>query len=345
MTLFKKAAGLLTVALMAVIMAASVPMDAGAQGSGGQGSGGTGSAPAAANDKVLLEALQGRIDGRITIPDAKAAVLIQPEGRAWREVREGPVKSVGSWIIVGMVALLVGFYAVRGKVRIDAGPSNRTIERFSAFERWVHWLTAVSFIILALTGLNLIYGRHLLIPILGPEAFTALSEAGKVAHNFLGFSFALGVVLMFVLWVAHNIPNGRDLEWLKQGGGLFKKGVHPAAGKFNAGQKLIFWAVVAGGVALFWTGLLLLYPFTFTDIAGMQQAQVIHSVVSILLTAVILAHIYIGSVGMEGAFDAMGSGQVDLNWAKEHHSLWVAEVTGQSAGGVKGGRPAAGHGD
>jgi formate dehydrogenase subunit gamma len=167
-----------------------------------------------------------------------------------------------------------------------------------------------------------------------------MTAIGKLIHNYMGFAFILGLVLAFVVWVGRNIPKGHDLTWIAMGGGLLKKGVHPPAGKFNAGQKMIFWSVVLGGAALSFTGVMLLFPVLAGTQADWQLYQLIHGIVSALLTAVIVAHIYIGSVGMEGAFDAMGSGEVDVNWAKEHHSLWVEEVEGKSGSAHGGGRVA-----
>lgn len=286
-----------------------------------------------ADEAALLQQLKGGpVTGRVSIPDAKSGVLIQPQGREWRETLEGPVKSFGGWLLVLTVVALAAFMAIRGRIKIDSGPSGRTIERFNGTERFAHWLTAICFIILGLSGLNLSFGRAVVLPIIGPEAFTTLTSFGKLAHNFLSFPFVLGVLLMAVLWIRHNIPNAVDVAWLRQGGGLLQKGVHPAAGKFNAGQKVLFWAVVIGALALAVSGYMLMFPFYVTDIAGMQLAQLVHAVAGIVMVAVILAHIYIGSIGMEGAFDAMGSGKVDLNWAKEHHSLWVQESRARGAG-------------
>jgi formate dehydrogenase subunit gamma len=79
------------------------------------------------------------------------------------------------------------------------------------------------------------------------------------------------------------------------------------------------------GIAVAASGYLLLFPFYITNILGMQVAQVVHAIIAVLFVAVILAHIYIGTLGMEGAFEAMGTGEVDLNWAKEHHDLWLRD--------------------
>jgi formate dehydrogenase subunit gamma len=293
----------------------------------------------AVNEQKLLNQL-GQIDGRVSIPAARAGVLIQPAGRDWRAFHEVTLRWIGAVAILGMLALLVIFYLSRGMVRLEAGRSGRTIVRFNAFERGVHWMTATCFIILAISGLNITFGRPLLLPLLGPETFTAWSQWAKYAHNFLSFPFTLGVVLIFLMWIGGNIPNRVDVNWVRKGGGIVGH-EHPPAKRFNAGQKVIYWIVVLGGGLAAATGYLLMFPFYVTDIAGMQTAQVIHSVVAMLFIAAMLGHIYIGTLGMEGAFEAMGTGDVDVNWAKQHHSLWLKEE--EARGHVHGpdARPAA----
>jgi formate dehydrogenase subunit gamma len=198
------------------------------------------------------------------------------------------------------------------------------VVRFNAFERFVHWMTATCFIIQAITGLNITFGKPLLLPLMTPEAFSAWSEWAKYLHNFLSFPFTLGVILIFFMWFAGNIPTRLDFEWIKRGGGLIKHD-HPPAHRFNAGQKAIYWTQVLGGVAVVITGFILMFPFYGTTIDGMQTASMIHGIVAMVFIAIMLAHIYIGTIGMEGAFEGMGQGTVDLNWAREHHSLWVEE--------------------
>lgn len=278
----------------------------------------------AVSEEQLLQQLR-QIDGRVSIPDQRAAVLVQPGGE-WRTTHNSTLPLISAIALLGMLALLLVYFTTRGKIMIDAGLSGLKILRFNGFERFVHWLTASCFIVLAISGLNVTFGRHLLLPLIGPEAFTAFSQFAKYAHNYLAFPFIVGLVLMFLVWVSDNIPNARDVAWFKAGGGLLGKG-HPPAGKFNGGQKMIFWSVILGGAVLSFTGVILIFPFFWgTTIGDVQLAQIVHAVVSALLTAVMLAHVYIGSVGMQGAFDAMGSGEVDVNWAKEHHSLWVEEA-------------------
>jgi len=272
-------------------------------------------------EEQLLRELN-RVQGRGSIPDVKSYTIEQPRGRDWRQFHEVTLKWIGAIAILGILAVLILFYLIRGMVRIEAGRSGRTLVRFNSFERLVHWMTATCFIILALTGLNISFGKELLLPWIGPETFTAWSQWAKYAHNYLSFPFALGVVLIFLMWIAWNIPTRLDVEWLKAGGGIVGR-KHPPARRFNAGQKMIYWIVVLGGGAVAVTGYVLMFPFYGTDIAGMQLAQVIHGVVAMLFVAAMLGHIYIGTIGMQGAFEAMGSGTVDVNWAKQHHSLWL----------------------
>jgi formate dehydrogenase subunit gamma len=287
-------------------------------------------------EKELLQELQ-KIQGRSTLPDKRTGVLEQPAGRDWRAFHQGTLRWIGAIAILGMLGLLVLFYLIRGMVRIEGGRSGRTVVRFNAFERFVHWMTAASFIVLALSGLNVTFGKELLTPLIGPVAFAEFAQWAKYAHNYLSFPFTLGVALIFLMWLAWNFPSGVDFRWLARGGGLVG-GEHPPARRFNLGQKAIYWIVVLGGAASAITGYLLMFPFYATDIAGMQLAQMVHAVVGMLFIAVMLAHIYIGTIGMQGAFEAMGSGEVDVNWARQHHSLWLDKQV--EKGRVRGGATA-----
>ncbi len=282
-------------------------------------------AEAVQEDKLLNALKEGdKISGRISIPDSMASSLIQPAGRDWRDFQRNTLPWVAGVSILGMTVLLALFLLVRGRIRVDHGFSGAKILRFASFERFTHWLTASCFIILALSGLNISFGRAL-VPIFGPEAFSTLTAWGKIAHNYLAFPFMLGLVIMFLIWVKDNIPNRLDMEWIKKGGGMIKNGEPPPAKRFNAGQKGIFWIVIVGGVLMSLSGWYLLFPYIPANVTALQFWTVIHAVIAMLFIAAMLAHIYIGSVGMEGAFDAMGTGEVDLNWAKEHHALWVEE--------------------
>jgi formate dehydrogenase subunit gamma len=293
-------------------------------------------------DKLLQQLKQGdRLSGRISIPDEKAASLIQPQGQTWRDFHQNKLPTIGAIALGGMLAALVLFFLVRGRIKIDHGFSGQTITRFASLDRFAHWMTAGCFIILALSGLNVSFGRMVILPLFGPETFATLTGYGKIAHNYLAFPFMAGVVLMFLLWVKDNIPNKIDLEWIKQGGGLFSKGKHPAAERFNAGQKVVFWIVITGGAVMSVSGWFLLFPYSTPDgVAGLQLMTTVHAVLAVIFVAAMFAHAYIGSIGMEGAFDAMGTGEVDLNWAKEHHALWVEQEQAKARKAPTGAVPA-----
>jgi len=300
-------------------------------------------------------------EGTVASRDPRAGRLIQSEGETWRLFRNGPLMKYSAWALLGIVGLLALFYLIRGRIRIESGKSGNTITRFKLIERVGHWTLAVSFILLALTGLNILYGRYVLLPVLGPDAFGAISNWGKISHNYVGFAFMIGLAMIFVMWVLHNFPSRTDIGWLMRGGGMFVKHSHPPAKKFNAGQKLIFWAVILIGVSLSLTGISLMFPFemslfaqTFafmnifgfdlpTDLSAIQEMQLSqswHAIQAIVLIVVVIAHIYIGSIGMEGAFDAMGTGEVDVNWAREHHSIWAEELENTDQEGASSGKSA-----
>jgi formate dehydrogenase subunit gamma len=249
---------------------------------------------------------------------------MQPAGRTWDYFHEVLLHWGGAVVIVGMLAVLALAYLIMGRLRIEAGRSGQTIVRFKAFERFAHWLTAVSFVLLGLTGLNITFGKVLLRPLVGPDLFSDISQVAKYVHNFTSFAFVAGLVLITVLFFRDNLFKRVDIDWVKQGGG-FIKSKHAPAGRFNLGEKLVYWLSVAAGLLVSASGFVLLFPFYGTNIADMQIAQVAHAVIAILFIALILGHIYIGTLGMEGAFEAMGTGEVDINWAREHHDRWLAE--------------------
>jgi formate dehydrogenase subunit gamma len=283
------------------------------------------------NEQTLLRQLP-RIEGDIDQLDPRARVLIQPAGRVWDHFHEVTLLWTGAVVILGTVGALAVAYLVLGRIRISAGRSGRKVLRFKAFERFAHWLTAVSFVVLGITGLNITFGKHVLLPLIGYDAFGVVSEAAKYVHNFTSFAFVIGLMFIVAIFIKDNIPDKTDIEWFRQGGG-FIKSKHAPARRFNAGEKLVFWGTLGAGLLVCVSGYLLLFPFYVTNIAGMQVAQAVHAVIAVLFVALILAHIYIGTLGMEGAFEAMWTGEVDYNWAKEHHDLWLDDERAKHAAG------------
>ncbi len=306
------------------------------------------------SDPELWRALRyGSADITVSSGGEVATVLVQDGGMWWLEFRQTILTTWGGYFLLGVIVLLVVFFLLRGRIRVDAPKTGQTVVRFRMIERFAHWLLAGSFILLGLTGLLSLFGRTALIPVLGHEANSLILVGSKWIHNNVAWAFMIGLVLVFVFWVWHNLPDRTDMKWIAQFGGIIGS-KHPPARKFNAGQKVIFWSVVILGASVSVSGLSLLFPFdipmfaktfaTLNDLGitgmlgldplpvalapqeEMQYAQLWHAIVSFVLMGIIIAHIYIGSLGMEGAFDAMGTGEVDESWAHQHHSIWLEEV-------------------
>lgn len=313
-----------------------------------------------ASDPELWRALRfGSAEVVASSKTPGSTILVQDSGITWLNFRDGPLRTWGGYALLAVLVLLALFYLGRGRIRIESGFSGITIERFKPIERFGHWLLAGSFILLGITGMISLFGRVGLLPWMGHETYATLAQASKWIHNNVSWAFMIGLAMVFVMWIMHNLPNRHDLRWIMKGGGLFSKHSHPPAKKFNAGQKIIFWSVLLMGISISASGLALLFPFqlpmftkTFVFIneigapgwvgldplptnmpphQEMQLALAWHSILAFAMLVVIVAHIYIGSIGMEGAFAAMGDGRVDLHWAQEHHSIWVEETHHQRA--------------
>ena len=263
-----------------------------------------------------------------TAPDDRT--LIQAEGEAWRQTRNGPITQWGGWALVVVFLALLVFYAVRGQIKLSDPPTGKRIERFSFIERFAHWALAGTFVVLGLTGLVMLLGKHLLIPVIGHGAFGYLAFISKTTHNFVGPLFLVSVLLMVVLFVRDNLWQAIDALWIKKAGGLLS-GEHVPSYRFNFGEKTWFWfGVVFLGLLVGITGLVLDFPSLFGQTRqDMQLAHVLHSGGAMLFMALSLGHIYIGTVGMEGALEGMKSGYVDETWAREHHEYWYREVRGK----------------
>lgn len=272
--------------------------------------------------------------GYSAVVGPETGVLIQSGGDVWRAVREGPVKF---WTGIALIATVVGlllFHFVAGPVKLE-NRTGRTITRWSAFERAIHWTTAVLFIILAITGLSILFGRTVLIPVIGKEAFAAYANFAKPVHDWLAVPFIIALVLMMVPWIKDSLPKAHDWTWIKMGGGYLDKSKHPPAGFVNAGEKIWFWFLFFGGIVLIGSGFFLLFPNLGFERSTMQLALVLHAVSGVGLIAFSLGHIYLGTAGNEGSLEGMVTGEVDEAWAKAHHNIWYDEVK------KEGTRPAA----
>jgi formate dehydrogenase subunit gamma len=273
-------------------------------------------------------AVRGGVEGYSAVTGQETGVLIQNGGQNWRAVRNGPVSFYGGSLIIAVLLVLAAKHIVKGKDKLETR-TGRTITRWSTFERVMHWYVAISFIVLGITGLSLIFGKTVLIPLMGKEGFAAWAALAKPIHDYLALPFAAGLVLLFLMWIGKNVPKGYDITWLKSLGGAIGKG-HPPAGFFNAGEKVFFWLLFFGGVVMTTSGVFLLFPNLETVRESMQFWHIVHASSGLFLIAVALGHMYLGSIGTEGVLEGMVSGDVDEGFAKQHHSLWYEEVKGSA---------------
>lgn len=275
----------------------------------------------------LWSTVRERVQGPMTtqVKGVQSNQLINYWGDQWRLFRERLLAPIGAAVLIGMLVIIVGFYLWRGRIAIEGGRSGQLVPRFSVNQRVVHWLAAGLFVLLGLTGLVLLYGRYVLIPLLGPEGFSATAAACKEAHNLFGPIFPFAVIALIVQFGRGNWFRWLDIKWFLKAGGLF--GHHIAdSGYYNGGQKTWFWLTVLFGIAISVSGLILLFPNFGQGREVMAGAHLVHALVAVVFITASLGHIYIGTLGMEGAAESMTRGYVDANWAREHHNLWFAEM-------------------
>lgn len=277
------------------------------------------------------------LDSRTQVQGVDSGQFINVSGDQWRHYRMEQLIPIGAWVLGGMFIAVVLFRLVRGQIPIAAGRSGESILRFTLSQRTIHWFVAITFVLLALTGLVLLYGRFVLIPILGADGFGATASLSKTIHDYVGPAFGVGLLAMIVTFMKGNFPSLKtDLLWILKGGGIIGKG-HPSAGRYNAGEKIWFWIVVAGGLTVVFSGLVLDFPAVAAVVGESREDKsfyhLIHSLAAVVLLAAAFGHIYMGTVAMEGAAETMRTGYADTNWAKEHHDLWYEEMMDEAAAG------------
>ncbi len=271
---------------------------------------------------------RGGVAGYSAVTGQETGVLIQSGGDVWRAVREGPLLRWGGIGILAVLGGLLLFYLVKGPVKLDHR-TGRTITRWSLYDRVMHWVVAALFMILAITGLSLLFGRVVLTPLFGKEGFAAFAAIAKPVHDWLAVPFIVTLVMMMIPWMKDSLPKAYDWTWIKQGGGYLDRTKHPPAGFVNAGEKIWYWFLFFGGIVLVVSGVFLLFPNLGTERGGMQIAHIAHAVSGIGLIMFSFAHIYLGTIGNEGGLEGMITGEVDEAWAKAHHNVWYDEIKKQ----------------
>lgn len=271
--------------------------------------------------------------------------LYNPQGLNWQQLRNGIIANYGGWALFFTILAILAFFVIRGRIELDEPESGETVPRWTLAERTLHWYTASLFIVLAITGLSMLFGRALLIPIFGLEGFNLWASFSISVHNTIGPFFTIGPLLMLVFWIRHNIPNAVDVKWFLVGGGIIGK-AHPSAGKANGGEKAWYWIVMIVGLGFVcYTGFVLIgwieayfgVPLTRESA---QTMHVWHAVAALIWIAVFFGHVYIGTVGSAGSLDAMTKGRVSVEWAKQHHDLWYETVKDQATSGSGESSPA-----
>lgn len=298
------------------------------------------------NNKPTWDKARGAVEGYTSIRGPETGVLIQDGGQTWRALKNGTISVWGGWALVAMFLVTGAFYAWKGTIQLHEAPTGRLVERFSLFERMAHWTTAITFSILAISGLILAFGKNLLIPIFGFTVFSWLATLSKTLHNFVGPLFVISCVVTFAVFLKDNLPKGVDFKWIASFGGLFS-GKHVPSERFNAGEKAWFWGgLMLLGIVVGVSGLVLNFPNFGQTRSTMQLANLVHLGGSLLFIVGAVGHIYMGTLGVAGAFQAMKTGKVDETWIKEHHELWYNDYKAGKIGNrsqVRGdAQPAAG---
>ena len=284
---------------------------------------------------------EGSQENYTSIKGRETNVLVQSAGNTWRQMRNGPITFYGGWLVVLVVVVLAAIYFGMGPVKLHDKPTGRLMARFTLAERWAHWVMGISFVVLGITGLIILFGKFVVLPVIGYTLFAWLTALAKNLHNFVAPLFIVSLLVFIIMYAKDNLPEKGDATWLANGWKFFR-GMHLPSGRFNAGEKVWFWVgVVVLCLIVSVTGLILLFPNFDQLRSTMQLANIIHAIASVLVIGFGLGHIYMGSIGVEGAYRNMADGVTDEVWAREHHELWYNEVK-RSARPAPGGAVPAG---
>ncbi len=272
----------------------------------------------------------GSVAGNTQVKGIETGIMINADGESWRLLRVEKIIPYSGYLLAVTLFVLIAFRIIRGQVKIEAGRSGKKLLRFTLNQRTVHWVVAILFVILGLTGIIQLLGRTLLIPVMGNSVFGVIAATGKNIHDYLGPVFAIALIFMFFSFIKGNFLKLKDLSWFLNGGGMLGK--HASAGRYNAGEKSWFWLAMLGGAAIVVSGLVLDFPIFGQSRETMEFYLIVHAVAAMIVLAAALGHIYMGTVAMEGALESMTTGYCDSNWAKEHHDRWYAKSMNVSEG-------------
>lgn len=307
------------------VFAGLLPSLASAQVSGGfvAGDAGPENTLGSASDSDIWRAIR---EGAPGLPSAsnlrpEDAVLVNAQGTWWSQLHQQQLISYSGLVLLSILAALVLFFVVRGRIKMAGGRSGQTLLRFGLAQRVVHWTMAALFVVMALSGLILLFGRVAIVPFAGHTAFSVLASAAMQAHNLFGPLFAVALVVLSFTFVRGNLPGLVDLKWILRGGGFL--GGHASADRYNFGEKMWFWTAVFAGIALSVSGVLMLFPDALATRNQLQIGNITHVIAAIAFIGFAFGHVYLGTIGTEGSLEGMVSGSVDRNWAVTHHDIWA----------------------
>jgi formate dehydrogenase subunit gamma len=282
------------------------------------------------NNAPVWREVRSGAPGFTTTQGIETGVLVQSGGETWRQARE-PIAFWGGLLVAAGVLGLALFYILRGTMGAENASGGRLIRRFAPADRYAHWLLAITWVILAVTGLILSLGKSVLLPVLGYTLFAWLASVSKVLHNFTGPILIVAIPWLFVRFIRDNGIGLEDFKWFFHIFGYFSGHEYPSH-RFNAGEKLVFWVVLAIlSTILLVSGLILAFPNAGQGRTTMQLANTAHMIAAYLAIALALVHIYLGTLGLKGAYAAMRWGYVDEEWAKHHHLRWYEDVAAGKA--------------
>jgi formate dehydrogenase subunit gamma len=282
------------------------------------------------SDADLWRAIKAGESGYSTYKGVDADILINVAGNEGKILRNTYLKPLLGLAFVGVFIAFLIFYFVNGPSTLSKGFSGKMVFRWSKADLWLHWIMAVSCLIMMLTGLVIMLGRHFLAPYVGDDIWAGIIAFSKFSHDWSSPIFMVSWLACVIKWMPLQTVKLYDLKWFLVVGGYINfgpfKGKHPDSGFANAGEKMWFWSLAIFGLCISVTGIMLVFPTLDLPRIWSMLALLIHGVSAVIIVAFTIVHIWMATVLSEGGMECMVSGYCDENWASQHHNLWYDEI-------------------
>jgi formate dehydrogenase subunit gamma len=282
------------------------------------------------SDADLWRAIKAGESGYSTYKGVDADILINVAGNKGKILRNTYLKPLLGLAFVGVFVAFLVFYFVNGPSTLSKGFSGKMVFRWSKADLWLHWIMAVSCLIMMLTGLVIMLGRHFLAPYVGDDIWAGIIAFSKFSHDWSSPIFMVSWLACVIKWMPLQTVKLYDLKWFLVVGGYINfgpfKGKHPDSGFANAGEKMWFWSLAIFGLCISVTGIMLVFPTLDLPRIWSMLALLIHGVSAVIIVAFTIVHIWMATVLSEGGMECMVSGYCDENWASQHHNLWYDEI-------------------